>query len=100
MIKRRRTGHVNPVKATQIAQMNAAIDAAGDTTKTDSQVVRRYNYILAQYARKHHTEMDGTSQWFFNSPYLGGAGQAYATIEEALDAEMDARVVHDEPEDL
>jgi hypothetical protein len=60
-------------------------------TTEDTQALRRYHYILTYYARKHHTGIDGTSRWYLNSPYLGKAGQTYATIEEAIDAELVAR---------
>jgi hypothetical protein len=62
-------------------------EAELDALTRDAQ---RYRYIVAQYARSRDLHMDGTSQWYLNTPYLGTPGKRYASIEAALDAEMEA----------
>jgi hypothetical protein len=56
-------------------------------TTEDTQALRRYHYILTYYAHKDNRRLDGTSQWYFSGP-VGKTGETYATMEEAIDAEL------------
>jgi hypothetical protein len=48
---------------------------------------KRYHHLKETYAHFHHEEADGKRRWYINTPYL--TFQAYHTLDEAIDADMD-----------